>query len=680
MSSLLHSFGSSEDSPQKHSSKSLLTSIINSRSKVSVFFVGLTVWIGCALYLVPFVERGWIPHDEGLLGHTAERVLSGELPHKDFDDTYTGGLAFLHSIAFRILGVHLSSLRWTFFAASMLFVPLLYLLALRSGPPLLAGLVTLVCFTWSVPNYFASMPSWYVLFLAVGAMHFFTRFVESNTRNQLVAAGICCGVAMLAKITGLFIVAAGLLFLMYHDQVRSQTLGPERRSRCVYWASTILVTSYCGLLALMLSSRADASIWVNLFVPNLTVAAFISWNEYANGRGTLSDRTASLAKDVTVFVAGIAIPVAVFAIPYAAAGSLKELAYGVFILPFQRVDNAAVSFPPFLGFLATIPMAILLFRGWTISRLDDRTTLKVTLCVFSFIVVALALSGSWGVHRVIWLSVRLLPPLTVAAVSIYLVKHSDTLPAAKRELVVLPMLGIAVLSVTQFPYAEDIYFCYVVPLLILTIVQFRSVVAGSVPVREAGILVFFLLFAVGSLNHCYLAREPFPDDDAVPLSLTRASMTTRAAVAAQYRDVVNIVQKQSAPGDTIYAAPDCPEVYFLTNRRNPTRTMYDFFDPVKRRTESLIAMLDDEDIHVVVVNMFPDFSDKMDEQLRREVIAKFPQLHVAGRFIVAVRASPTEEPSDIPERSPAFGVVTESASRSVSPKIVSVADNFPDSQ
>jgi len=53
------------------------------------------------------VNRGWVPHDEGLLGQSAERLLAGQLPHRDFDEVYTGGLSYLHALAFEVGGVRL---------------------------------------------------------------------------------------------------------------------------------------------------------------------------------------------------------------------------------------------------------------------------------------------------------------------------------------------------------------------------------------------------------------------------------------------------------------------------------------------------------------------------------------------------------------------------------------------
>ena len=40
----------------------------------------LIVWIIAAAYTGARLNRGWIPMDEGALGHAAERVMQGKLP------------------------------------------------------------------------------------------------------------------------------------------------------------------------------------------------------------------------------------------------------------------------------------------------------------------------------------------------------------------------------------------------------------------------------------------------------------------------------------------------------------------------------------------------------------------------------------------------------------------------
>jgi hypothetical protein len=69
------------------------------------------VWAISIGYMATHLKRGWVPHDERTLGQSAERALHGKLPHRDFDDLYSGGLAYLDAPAFRELGTNVASLR-----------------------------------------------------------------------------------------------------------------------------------------------------------------------------------------------------------------------------------------------------------------------------------------------------------------------------------------------------------------------------------------------------------------------------------------------------------------------------------------------------------------------------------------------------------------------------------------
>ena len=142
------------------------------------------------------MDRGWVSHDEGLIGQTAERVLAGELPHRDFDDVYTGGLAYVNAGAMWAFGVNVRSPRIVLIVAFLLCVPALFYAATRFGSPIAAALTTLAAVAWSLPNYIASLPSWYnLMFAALGAAALL-RFVEVGNRRWLFIAGICGGLML----------------------------------------------------------------------------------------------------------------------------------------------------------------------------------------------------------------------------------------------------------------------------------------------------------------------------------------------------------------------------------------------------------------------------------------------------------------------------------------------------
>ncbi len=201
--------------------------------------------------------RGWIPHDEGTLAQSAERVLQGELPHRDFDDVYTGGLSYLHAAAMAAFGVNLRSLRLTLFGFFVLWVPACYAIARRFASPVPAGLVTLTAVAWSLPNYFAGLPSWYNLFFATFGVLAFLKFIETDHRRWLIVAGVWGGLSVLMKIVGAYYLAGGLLCLAYMEQNRPAPHRQERGWSLVY-ATFVGVSCVAFVGVLLISVRIAA--------------------------------------------------------------------------------------------------------------------------------------------------------------------------------------------------------------------------------------------------------------------------------------------------------------------------------------------------------------------------------------------------------------------------------------
>src|SRR5262245_53117178 len=96
----------------------------SSRGRLDVVLITAIV-LATALYGAGHLRRGWVPHDEGMLGQAAERVLGGELPHRDFDDLYTGGLSYLNAAAFRLFGVSLVSPRIVLLLVYLAILPVM---------------------------------------------------------------------------------------------------------------------------------------------------------------------------------------------------------------------------------------------------------------------------------------------------------------------------------------------------------------------------------------------------------------------------------------------------------------------------------------------------------------------------------------------------------------------------
>jgi hypothetical protein len=110
--------------------------------------LGVLMVCAAIVYLGPFVPRGWVPHDEGMLGQSAEWVLRGGLPHVDYEEAYTGGLSLLYAGLFKAVGIELVHLRWLLFAAAAAAQFIVYIIARRFLAPIGAAITTWIarCF------------------------------------------------------------------------------------------------------------------------------------------------------------------------------------------------------------------------------------------------------------------------------------------------------------------------------------------------------------------------------------------------------------------------------------------------------------------------------------------------------------------------------------------------------
>ena len=187
------------------SSRALARMLRLSRLRATLSFLG--VWITSGVYLGSNLMRGWIAVDDGTAAESAERVLRGQLPHRDFVDVYTGGLSYLHALAFREFGVNLESLRWMLFLFFLIWVPALYFLATELTEDWAAAGLTLLAVVWSVPNFPSPMASWYNLFFATFGVAALFCYVKRPLARWLFAAGICGGLSFLVKSVGLYYIA-----------------------------------------------------------------------------------------------------------------------------------------------------------------------------------------------------------------------------------------------------------------------------------------------------------------------------------------------------------------------------------------------------------------------------------------------------------------------------------------
>jgi hypothetical protein len=592
------------------------------------------VWIFGAAYEAHFLFRGWFPHDEGALAESAKRVLAGELPHRDFAEIYTGGLSYLHALAFLAFGEELTSMRIVLFAFFAAWVPALYAVARHFASPPVAGTCVVACIAWSVPNYSASMPSWYNLFFATFAVAFVLRYCDGRRLRWLLAAGLACGLSIDVKPTGAYVVIALLLVLLADEQARSASeTGVSRSPYTAFIAASAAAT--IGFLVVLVHRRLGAAEAVNFIVPGSGIAALLVWNEVRVRRLRAGVRLRSFAVPVAWFGLGLAVPIVAFMAPYLVSGSLGSLFEGVLVEPAARLRFAAMKPPSllslpltFLVVIAVVGLLYVLSRG----RLGGR------LVATDLLAICFTLAATSYGYAVTWKSIRdaslfLVP---IGAVLLLRAARRGAVGAIENVRTFALLAVFAFAALIRFPFSAPIYFCYVAPLMFLALlgvgahwrVDGRRALS---PFALAALFAFLAAIGIVRVNQEFIGG-PAAIGEGVPLGLSRSgSLLVSRSDARLYRHVVARIQALGASSH-IYAGPDAPELYFLTGRQNPTRAEFEFLERGSTADRELLRALDRYRVSLVALNLRPGFSPPLDSHVRAVLSARYPHHERIGRF------------------------------------------------
>lgn len=602
-----------------------------------------TTLLVCGGYYLQQLPLDWIPYDAGLLGQTAERALGGELPHADFNEPYTGGLTFWHALVFELLGVRLVSLRWALWLLSLGFLAAVYRIAARvAAPPVCAG-VTLLCAAWGPPNYFAAMPSWYNLFLATFAALALFRDFERPHVGWRVLAGLLLGLSVLIKLTaGMYSLAAVLLAIWFAEQQHPSSPGDEPQARPVRLLLVGGALCLVGLVVLVLSPRMSVKVALHFLVPVTALCALVVRGELDVVLPDGVARLRRLAGQLGPLLLGFVSPVALFVSVYALRSRLASLHHGVWEVPQRFYGLYGADLPSLDTLWAALPWALAFVAGSFRRPLPGQRWLVLPVAA---VALALVVVGErQAVYAPFWASLRPLVPVLVGLAA-WELSSPGALPAgaSRPQLMLLASLA-GMFSLVQFPYSGGIYFCYVAPLIWL-LGLFVVAHQPHPPRALHGVLsLFYAAFALVWLNHGSTLMLGFSHHAIpawAPLDQARAGIRVSAPDARRYGAVVTAIHAHSAPGEPIYAAPDVPELYFLADRPNPTRTFYelvdDDYDRPTQRARRIFDTLSRRSVPVVVLGPRVEFSSAPDDALRAGLRQRYPRAQDVGGFTVRFR-------------------------------------------
>ena len=578
----------------------------------------LLVMVIAGLYTWVHIGRGWVAADDGTLSSSALRVLEGQLPHRDFAEIYSGGLSFIHALAFRVLGVNLMSLRICVFLFFMAWIPAVFWIALRFTPALAAGAITLVAVAWSYPNYPAAMPSWYNLFFATFGAAALLRYLETRSKRWLVIAGICGGVSLLIKVIGAYYVAGCLLFFAFAEQSESEKAEKVQNSWLYRVFSISALLAFLATVVDVLRARLGISELYEFVLPSALVAVLIVAGEWKVKAGS-AQRFKTIALLVLPFIGGLLIPVSIFLLPYARSGMVGAYFSGVGSSAMSRAVDLGVIRPVGIeGILYVLPLVAVLAAAMYSEHFQGAAVGVAFAIGAAFL--AYRATEMLSIMKGIWYSAAALTPIVVllGAVLVWLRRMPGQQVKHKRQQVVLLIALAGICSLTQYPFAAPIYFSYSAPLTLLAVVAIVSV--GKVRRGTyvlASVIGLYLVFGVASLVPNYIYEITYKVGHMDRMNGLRAGGLNIEGAA--FFDELSAFLRAHSPNGLMFAGNDCPELYFLSGLKNVAN------DDTGEPPEVIMKAIQSDDLNLVVINESPYFPAAiMDPKVKAEVMRRFP--------------------------------------------------------
>jgi Dolichyl-phosphate-mannose-protein mannosyltransferase len=475
-----------------------------------------------------------------------------------------------------------------------------------------AAATTLVAVAWGPPNFATPMPSWYNLFFATFGVAALLRYIEVQSRRWLLIAGICGGISFLFKMTGLYFVAGVLLFLPFREQMRRSTIQQTKVRENVWyrWFVLLSICLYEALLFALLRKQANAATYLGLWLPNLAVGATVIGYEFCPA-STKTGRFSFLFRELTPFGAGVAFPILIFLIPYSLTGSLGQFFSDLFIQPVGLVRSGSIK-PPVNWFVEgcvanlLLVAVVLLTRSKSAPKLWEFALFGVPIALLIPLALSIARQSN-AFYHLVWCTIWVLAPVATV-LGVELLRRWRTLNRLEfmRDQRLFMVLSVtAACSLIQFPFFHSIYYCYVAPLVFLSVIALVSLMDQPPWLGVSGMLCFCLFYAVLELKPGYvpLFGVKFqPDIQTVPLSLSRTAGILVSSASADEFEKLDTVIREHARGEYILAASNCAEVYFLSGLRPPVKDFYGFGGDFRNANQGILGALQSHHVNLVVLN------------------------------------------------------------------------------
>lgn len=489
------------------------------------WIVVISINLGLLLY---FNNRFWCAADDGLYAHLAERVVHGEVLHKDVQYFCPDFDVFINGAAFLLFGERFASLRYPLVLVSMIQVCLIFSLFSRYnlGAAVVASTMSIVL---GILHFLNPTHNWYVLFFAVLIGCYLTWNRALDAKKFFWAGFLVAVIFCFRQLTAVFMAMAVLSYFLLERN------GKDIKGERSHLASFIYVLMILGLLMYLYKATDLIGFLLFGFWPICILLWLMIKVRVSN---------AEVFEILRAFVSGSVIVFLPLILYHLAHQSLPMFVQETFVSVTTLLDQRYASMFSYGFILESIK--ILLSRSLVVQDF---------LNVFY------------------WLILLGIPFLSGAACFYCLISFG------KERVVYLALPLTAVFyGLVSVHFAIPIYLYFSTGFLLVGLI-WMAVVSGLSKRWVGSILGVSIILGVISL--AFHVARPIASNflDAIDRNkvdlvyggkqIPRLNIWVDPKDLKTYGKLVNVIEQYAPSSQTIFAFPYNPEIYFLSNRKNP---------------------------------------------------------------------------------------------------------------
>jgi hypothetical protein len=494
------------------------------QSRVTTIYCLAFALIANAMLLWFFHDRSWYAPDEGNYAHVAQRLLSGETLNLDVQDIHMGYINFINAGSFALFGLDLVSLRYALVLISLLQVCAVFFLVLPQGYSVAIS-ATFGVTSLGVIQFLNPTAHWYCLFL-VFAIGICLKWLPQDQSLRLVATGFLVGTLTLFRQPSGVLVAMGVLAYLLFEAKR------DGRGRDTLLARAVILIMSAALVIYLFHST---DLW-GFFLFGVWPLAILFY---------LLLTTRMKNRQLII--------------------NLKRLGMG--------------------GVLAALPLLIYhLANGSIVSWFDDTVSGAITLARMDFLQQALYFRITLaGLHQAVsfnsfpevlngiyWFSLPLLSAINGALV-LGLLNRSEK----AERFGSLPVLAVFYATVSlHFQIPIYLYYTAGLSLAALLLIVPSGKVLSRYSLAACALAISFIAVFFHAAQPASRGMEGILKGRQVtlaPSGLPRCALWIEPNERDRYREILDFIQTQVPPDESMLAIPSNAELYFLSERQNPFR-------------------------------------------------------------------------------------------------------------